>query len=564
MALLLSLLSSSALAATYYASPTGSDGAAGTELDPWSLEHANDTVVAGDTVLLIDGNYDTAIEPANSGSEGAPISYQAVNQHQATFSNGFPSAAAVELSNHSYVVVDGIRSDSVHRWVVAEGTDTHHITVQNGSFSDSAGWESMRFRDIGDHITVRNNHIENGTDSLHLRGGQFHLVEDNVFVDAGHTCLVLMDVQFSVVRGNTLSNSLDEKLMEVFSLRGAIAQPEKSEYNLIEENWFGPADLTGIQYAGSRSIIRRNVFIDSDIGMNFANYGGSDPSDDPEAWWDEQNRFYNNVVYGNARGVWTATLNSLPPLGAVYGDNLVINNLIEANAQSVSVDWDAIPTDLQVRNNNIHQQTSSDVFWWLDKPDDYFYTIAEIESDYAADYSGNTEHTPQFVDAQGGDFHLVEGSPGIDAAVALTTTTSAGSGTVVVVDDALFFSDGHGLVDGDKIVIGTERVTIVAVDYVVRELTVTPELSWEAGAGVFTDFEGEAPDLGIFEFGATDTDTTPDTGPTDTEETDTGETDPASSSSTDSKSGCGCASTGGSWVGWLGWLGVLGWTRRRS
>ena len=45
------------IAATYYVSPEGSATAAGTNADPWSIEHAFATAAAGDTVIIKDGFY---------------------------------------------------------------------------------------------------------------------------------------------------------------------------------------------------------------------------------------------------------------------------------------------------------------------------------------------------------------------------------------------------------------------------------------------------------------------------------------------------------------------------
>jgi len=494
---------STAAAESYYVSPTGSATAAGTTGDPWSLEKANAEAQPGDTIVLLDGNYSTSIAPARSGSDGAPITFVAANEHQATFSDGFASAPAVLLTGRGHVIVDGIKSVNVSRWVRAE-SGAHHITIRNCFFKDADGWESMRFRATLGRITVSGCHIENGTDSLHIRGGEQHLVENNTFVEASHTCLVLMAVKRSVVRGNRLSNA-QEKCMEVFSLRDAYDPPQKSEYNLIEGNVFGPTSLSGIQYAGNRSILRRNVFVDGAVGMNWAHYGGSDPSDDPEAWWVEENRFYNNVIYGCEQAVLTTTLLTLQGKGGVTRDNVMRNNIIAGGTsdQQVVIHWDAVPTDVTFVNNNIrYDAAGGDLFWWLDKPgDDQYFTLAEIEGAYPGNYSGNVEHAPGFVDAPGGDFHLAQDSPCIDAGAPLTTTSAAGSGVEVPVVDPLYFTDGHGLIPPDLIQVGGERVTIVAVDYPGKLLTVNRSIAWTAAAPVWSAFNGEGPDLGAFESG---------------------------------------------------------------
>ena len=60
---------------TYHVSPNGSPDGNGSESDPWDLSTANARLRAGDTVILHGGDYETNIHPANSGVEGAPITY---------------------------------------------------------------------------------------------------------------------------------------------------------------------------------------------------------------------------------------------------------------------------------------------------------------------------------------------------------------------------------------------------------------------------------------------------------------------------------------------------------
>ena len=73
--------------ASWYASPNGSWGAAGTQTNPWSLDYAlsnsNSTLQAGDTVWLLPGTYNAPASPdgltyyANkAGASGSPIVYR--------------------------------------------------------------------------------------------------------------------------------------------------------------------------------------------------------------------------------------------------------------------------------------------------------------------------------------------------------------------------------------------------------------------------------------------------------------------------------------------------------
>ena len=486
-------------AGTYYVSPSGSSANPGTQQSPWSLSHANSQAVPGDTIILLDGTYTGTIDPINSGSVGAVITYQAETNRGAKFPNvSFP----VDLNpGHSYITIDGIEATDNYKWVRANNVD--HVTITNCYFKNANGWETMMFRDSGGYITVTNCYIENGTDSLHIRSGQGHYVAGNTFITATHTCLVMMGVTNSVIENNSFSNA-SQKCMEVFSTREVYSPSELSEYNLIQGNTFYSGNNVGIQYSGNRTILRNNIFDQSNVGMRWTIYYGSSEGDRPEAWWCQENRFYNNVMYGCGNAVLVnMTQYVIDTYGGAFGDNIHKNNIIYngTDAAQGSFDWDAVPSHASFFYNNIIRTSSGqDVFWWFDNPapDDY-YTLSEIESAYSSYYANNIEVNPLFTNAATDDFTLQSGSNCIDAGTALTLTNGSGTGTVFTVDDALYFTDGYGLISGDVIRVGSDTVTITAVNYTTKQITVSSSFTWADNEAVSMDYNGSAPDMGAFE-----------------------------------------------------------------
>jgi len=531
----------------YYISPDGRFENAGTEDAPWSLAKANSDLLPGETAILIDGTYTvTPIAPAHSGEAGAYIVYRAKNKHRAVFQhiNDMPDAhgpVAVFVNNRSYISVEGIKVTGVKRWII--GVKSHHISIDNNYFMNGSGWINCRFDEIGDGMSITNNYFHGGTDLLSLDGGSGHLVEGNFFGDASHTGLVLLGVQNSVVRSNTLTNR-QWRCMEVESQRH---EPFRlSKYNLIENNYFDFSPARSIQYAGNNSIIRRNIFRHSLSGMVWSNYLGRAKT--PEAWHNEHNRFYNNVVAEcgsndivlklieenktkgidvaenvSSNGFGMAYLTNLfkPSVkgytNVAYGDNVVVNNIFylnanvrhkkaSANAQIV-FDWNATPEFGRVFNNNIYSgEVEAEAFYFTDaglwNPSHKSNaTIQEFEQQYAEWAQHNLDIQPQFVNPEIGNYQLKAESICIDKGMALTQTVSAGQGKVIPVRDALYFTNGYGLVDGDVIRINSQRLTIVSIDYDSNKITVSSELSWEKGGEVFLNYEGEAPDLGAFESG---------------------------------------------------------------
>jgi len=72
---------------------------------------------------------------------------------------------------------------------------------------------------------------------------------------------------------------------------------------------------------------------------------------------------------------------------------------------------------------------------------------------------------------------------------------------VIDVEDALYFTDGHGIADPDVLRVGQERVKVLRVDYEANAITVDRSICWKRGDPVALDYVGGAPDIGALEYG---------------------------------------------------------------
>jgi len=549
-------LTSSGQGAEYFVAPGGTSDNPGTRELPWSLARANDALQPGDTALLLEGVYTgTPVAPVRSGQEGRPIAYRADVQHRATFRDvaavpGSQEPAAVILNDRSYIEIDGISAAGLKRWVT--GANCSHITIANCQFERGTGWINCRFEESGDGLRLTGNAFHGGTDLVSIDGGDGHLVQNNDFGDATHTSLVLLGVQRSVVRGNRLTNRR-WRCMEVESQRH---EPFRiSEHNVIEGNVFGYTPCAAIQYAGNRSILRRNVFRRCLTGMNWASYLGSNKGRKvrtPEAWHNESNRFHNNtiaycganrvvleliaqaraagisVAYGRPRSGYammfaTDLLNPRAPecSDCAYGDNVATNNILYLNGNDteftdrqgrmaaatahIAFDWNATPEFGSLQSNVIYSgEVGAEAIYfcdaaYLEPPEPRNLSVAAFQDRYPRYAKANVDVDPGFVDPDAGDFRLRSDSPCIDAGAPLTRAASAGRGTAIQVEDALYFSDGYGIVAPDTVRVGSHRVGVVRVDYTTNTLWLDRRLSWEQGTPVAPDYNGTAPDMGAFE-----------------------------------------------------------------
>ena len=470
---------------------------------PTSLAAANESARPGDVLVLQGGTYRTPIRPARSGQDGKPIVYRADAGGRPVFTG---LEVAIDLRQRSHVTLEGIAVEKVDRFLWAD--ESSHLTFSKCTFDTATAWESCRLKRMGDFLRVTDCVFRNGSDLLSIQGGSHHLVENCTFDTASHTCLVLMGVERSVVRGNTFRNP-DQKLMEIFTTREHDwkGEPRLSQFLVIEGNRFdlaaGKDGHSGIQYAGNRSILRRNVFRACGTGIEFTAY----KSDPPEAHHNVSNRFYNNTVVACGGDGKHDTGVTLAPAMPDFSDQVFVNNIIAGNrggdgrpTVQVALGWDAVPAHaIFLANDIVAGKPGEEVFWWGDAKGKKTFTLKEFEAAWPKNAARNIEAAPRFVDAEKCDFRLAAGCACIDAGMPLSVATDAGEGKVIRVDDALFFSDGNSVADGDAIRVGAELVHIVAVDAEARRLTVDRAISWKAGALVTLDFAGKAPDIGAYE-----------------------------------------------------------------
>ena len=174
----------------------------------------------------------------------------------------------------------------------------------------------------------------------------------------------------------------------------------------------------------------------------------------------------NNIIHtSNRYGIYASFT---PEQGALLHDNLFDNNIV----------YNSIRADVLYRRLE--------------------YTLAQAENTFPENFKNNVDIDPLLVDPENGDFRLQNGSPAIGAASSLTNTINSGNGTQITLDDAGYFCDGFGLINGDQITIGSNPpVTITNVNYDTNIITVDQPVSWNNGDPVFLCY-----DIGAVQSGA--------------------------------------------------------------
>ena len=113
VAVLCSLISRDATAATYYVSPSGDDSGGGSITVPWrTVAKAARGVSPGDTVYFRDGSWNERLVPGASGAEGAMITFAAYPGEDAVFDGTGVAVGSdsglIDLTGRSFIRISGL------------------------------------------------------------------------------------------------------------------------------------------------------------------------------------------------------------------------------------------------------------------------------------------------------------------------------------------------------------------------------------------------------------------------------------------------------------------------
>ncbi len=185
-------LPSVASAATYYVDTSGDDDAAGSMAAPWAtLQHAADTVGAGDTVIVRAGSY-VGFNLESSGMDGAPITFQAEEGVEISAENE-ATPDGINLEGASFVVIDGFtvngmeraglrsvtaervtfrnnHADANGRWGILTGF-VDDLLIEKNVTTGSLDEHGIYVGNSGDRPVIRNNVVfGNNANGIHMNG----------------------------------------------------------------------------------------------------------------------------------------------------------------------------------------------------------------------------------------------------------------------------------------------------------------------------------------------------------------------------------------------------------
>ena len=529
-------IKANAEAANYYIDNSkGSDDNAGSFDLPWkTLQKANSTLKAGDTVYLREGVYkNQQISPKNSGEKYKIITYTNYNNEKVNLSS---AKIPIYLEKKQYIQVSGLMvTDCIYFFVLYNGSS--YNLIQDCTFQNAkAYFGSLMSNYYIDAITgtrdksitgVSNNYnkiINNkwldapdqcsdgpdqncGTapsDLHYCEKGAYNLYEGNRFGKCSHDNLVFggVDTHHNIIRSNHFRNTYRRGLNMYLG----------TNFNLVEKNSFYDHGLEMAQNPtlesrkhdpwnpgafqcinGCRNmIVRKNLF--NNNGHVLAHNG-------------EYMHFYNNTanrqiitIYSEG-GKFDFRYNS-------YKNNIFSNtiSLGWANDREFIFSWLTYVQPGYVMENNIitHNTFTGNNNRWRYNRNYSFSSLAEFEAS-TQDAFDNNDYMPLFVESSKNNFELTKKSLMIDNGAWLTVIKSPSNKgqSFFIVDDAGYFFDGWGIENekGDIIKTANGKTTqIKKIDYESNRIYVDPPIDIYINEGLALNYYGLLPDIGAYEF----------------------------------------------------------------
>jgi len=463
---------------------TGNDGNPGTQALPWrTLTYGLSRLYAGDTLWVHEGTYTASTyEFYRSGTAGSPITvacWPGDTVYLNTTSNGF-------YVTREHVVIDG--------FIITPGSsknavrvDSNYVTIRNCTMRNSA----LAYKS---NLSTKNHH---------------HLIENCVAYNFSDIAIFPDELDSVIVRNCTLYDG-DSVLMDPggvsnLVLEGNFAYNTGHRLGELKIRWGNYEPQTGPNCRGA--IVRRNVFVNgeryiillasangaavynntlckidglmTESGILFMQQDGSDSGENNN----NDNAIKNNIFYclsGDSTDYWQNTC-------------VFMQDSMSEDYADQEFDYNCY-----YKPNGVEYVSYGNIRVHRDDVNGWYGGMYDVHSLVGVD--------PQMVDptiSAGRDgFRLQPTSPAVDAGGPLTTTVGAGSGTIVPVEDAKYFCNGLGLIEGDMIRIGSNppvRVLARDIDASPNLLMVDTSVSWSDGDWVNLDYNGSGPDIGAFE-----------------------------------------------------------------
>ena len=391
-----------AMAATYYVSSNGNDNNLGIIGQPWkTIQKAASTIVAGDTCIVLSGNYAESVYISKSGNAGAPIVYQASDN--VVLNGSFNINAA-------YIHVSGFE------------------LVSGGIFVN------------GDYCQVLDNYVHDRTGNVGIGAyGRYGTIRGNTIVRAVE-CGIKVNGQNNLIENNDISHSLTQPPDKSYTTDAdgirffGTGHTFRRNYihHIMHSETGGDPHIDGFQTWGPASniIFEKNLYLSVDTSLSnqivqISNLNNTEV---------KNLTFKNNIFVMNDPGWSSMTFYYVDGSPSFIENISIVNNtFVHPNGTGAGGIWLRGVKNATIKNNIFYDycdRSSNYVNFYADQPSTNIIIGNNCTYNSSGVYPNSGPYpndlwmtNPDFVNFENMDFHLQSTSPCIDKAETLSTVT---------------------------------------------------------------------------------------------------------------------------------------------
>ena len=370
----------------YYVSENGNNSNNG--LTPQTafetLQHAADIVTAGDSVLVLQGNY-VGFDIRKNGSQTNPIVFKAIENNVVIDTRNSVTPDGINIENASWILIDGFEIEVQPRAGIRAAV-SDFVTIKNNYCHNNQRWGI--FTGFTDDLTVENNtcsysveehgiYVSNSSDRPIIRNN--HSFNNN-------GCGIHMNGDISMGGDGIISNAVVEG-------------------NILHDNGLGGGSAINMDGVQSSEIFNNLIYNNHATGIAMYQIDGGDAS--------KNNKVYNNTIIQPSDGRWC-----IISVDGSTGNTLYNNILINHHSFRGSIAIDAASANGFVSDYNVLVNRLSDddgnsimtLSQWQSLGYDLHSMIADPEEQI-------------FVDHIAGNFHLLQNAQAVDTGTNLVLPT---------------------------------------------------------------------------------------------------------------------------------------------
>ncbi len=386
--LTLESLDSRDLPSTYFVSPVGSDAAAGSLAAPWkTLQKAANAVVAGDHVIVRAGTY-TGFNLTTPGTAAATITFSADPGVTITAPNASGPQAGkdgINVEGADYAVIEGFDIVGMPRAGIRVVTDTN-VVVRNNVCDNNGSWGI--FTGFAQNVDIENNFTSNShtQHGIYVSNSADNPVVRNNTSFGNYGCGIHMNSDASQGGDGVITGALIEG-------------------NTIYNNGAGGGSAINMDGVSS-SVVRNNlIYGNHSTGIALYDIDGLHGA--------QNNVIENNTVEVASDGRWALQITDGSTGNKVFNNILLNDHPFRGSLSVDSSSQTGLVSDYNVMMDRFTLDGGNSIL-----------TRAQWQSQTGQDAHSRVSSAANLF-VGGTDFHLLAGSPAVDAGTSSVSGANA-------------------------------------------------------------------------------------------------------------------------------------------